>query len=562
MVMSAAAPVIGAFQGGVNIGDWLNEKIGVDPILGKYVAGKVAEYEASKKRGMAALGTPGFDAFGLAGSTVAGGLALKGLVPAATWGGKVLQGGTVGAVGGATAPSSTPGIGQTASQAGEGLALGGGVPAVAPLLATAGRAGYRSLIEPVTNRVAIKGRAYMEAAGDKAPEIINALRKNQELVPGSLPTAGEAASSVGRAEFSAFQNSAERVLPTNYLARTDARNAARLAVVDEIAGTEADRVIAEALRASTAKQNYGLAVKAGIDPERLEAMRPQLIDLLSRPSIKEAKAVAAKLAREKGIKKLNFASVQGLDWIKKGLDEQISSAAKAGSSVGKEKLAALLQTKTDLLATIEQLSPGYRHARSTFAAQSKPINRMDVGQFLKAKLTSSLDETAAQRAGVFSGALHDAPKTIKSALPGAPRFQELTDVLEPAQVAQLEAMRKDLARTARQELMARKGAQAGPNAMDIASRSVSDAQGGGKIPNPLNAVVTLANAIIGRLSGKIDKKLAIEIATEMLDPKLVAGALEKEVAKVARKKVVGDTVNSLRNPATAVAVQNALISQN
>jgi len=561
MLMGAAAPAIGVLQAGANVGDWLNEKMGQDPVFGKYIAGKVTEYEASKKRGMAALGDTGSDVGGFVGSAVAGGVALKGITPAATWGGKILQGTGVGAAAGATTPSGTPGIDQTMLQAGTGAALGGGVPALGPVLATAGSGAYRTLVEPLVNRSAIKGRAYMEAAGDKAPEIINALRKNQELVPGSLPTAGEAAVGAGRAEFSALQKSAERVLPTNYLARSDARNAARVAQVSSIAGTDADMAAAVALRESTAKRNYKLAENAGIDQKMAKAIQPQLDSLMSRPSMEEARAVAVTLAREKDITLTNFGSVEGLDWVKKGLDEQISSAAKAGSSAGKEKLAALLQTKTDLLAAIDQIAPAYTTARTTFAAQSKPINQMDVGQYLKDKLTAPLDETAVQKAASFSGALRDAPGTIKHSLDGAPRFQKLVDVLEPAQVAQLEAMRQDLARTARQELMAQRGAQAGPNAMDVASQSISGATGGGKIPNPLSRVVTIANAIIGRLEGKIDKKLAIEIATEMLDPKVVASILEKEAAKVVKQRLMSSTVNSLRNPATAIAVQNALISQ-
>jgi hypothetical protein len=134
----------------------------------------------------------------------------------------------------------------------------------------------------------------------------------------------------------------------------------------------------------------------------------------------------------------------------------------------------------------------------------------------------------------------------------------LSDVLTPDQVAKVESIRQDLANTARQEMMAQKGAQAGPNAMDVASQSISGATGGGKIPNPLSRVVTIANAIIGRLEGKIDKKLAIEIATEMLDPKLVAAALEKEVAKGAKKAGNAVVVNNLRLPATAVGVNTLM----
>ena len=556
-IAGIAAPVVGALQAGANIGDWISEKLGQDPVLGKYIAEKVGEYEASKQRGMAALGNAGPDILGLAGSAGTGAAALRNIAPAVSWGGKILQGGAVGAGAGATTPSVTPGIDQTLMQAGAGAALGGGVPAVAPVIAKTGKAAYRTLLEPMLDPQSIKGRAYMEATGSKTPQIINALRTNQELVPGSQPTAGAAASGVGRAEFSALQKSAEKVLPSNYLARSDAQNAARLNQLSSISGTETSREAAKLARGATYKQNLAAAEAQGIDVPMASALKPQIDSLMARPSMEEAKTLAVRLAKERDIELTDFGSIEGLNWVKKGLDEQISAASKLGSAAGKEKLSALLQTKDDLLATLDQIAPGLSTARTTFAKQSKPINQAEVAQYLKDKLVPALDEEAGQRAASFAGAVRDAPGTIKRSLTGAPRYEKLSDVLDEGQIAKVEAIQKDLARAARQELMAQKGSQAGPSAIDVASQSISGATGGGKIPNPLSRVVTIANAIIGRLEGKIDKKLAIEIATEMLEPKVVAATLEKEVAKGAKKAAKSVVINKLRLPATTAGV-NAL----
>jgi hypothetical protein len=561
IIAGAAAPLVGALQAGANIGDWLSKKLGQDPVLGKFIAEQVASYEAAKKRGMTALGNNGPDIAGFAGSAATGAAALKNVVPAAGYLGRVAQGTAVGAGAGATTPTTTPGIEQTLMQAGSGAALGGGIPAVSPIITKGGQAAYRTFVEPLTNRTAIKGRAYIEATGDKTQKIINALRANQELVPGSLPTAGEAASSVGRAEFSALQGSAEKVLPSNYLARADQNKAARVNQLSSISGTEAQREALKQTRGATYKRNLSAAEAQGIDQQMADAIRPQLDSLMSRPSMERARARAVELAREKDIALTDFGSVEGLNWVKKGLDDEISSAAKLTSAAGKEQLVALRQTKDDLLATLDQIAPGLSTARQTFAAQSKPINQAEVAQYLKDKLTPALDETAGQRAASFAGAVRDAPGTIKRSLDGAPRYQKLSDVLEPDQVAKVEAIRKDLARVARQEMMAQKGTQAGPNAMDVASQSISGATGGGRIPNPLSRVVTVANAIIGRLEGKIDKKLAIEIAAEMLSPAKVSRILQKETIKATRKAALVKVVNNLRLPATALATQNALSSK-
>ena len=557
MLAGAAAPIVGAAQIGANIGDYIAEKMGQDPVLGKYLADKIGEYEASKKRGMAALGDTGVDLAGLAAGGGTVGLALRGVAPATSYLGRIAQGTAVGAGAGATTPTATPGLAETGKQTVIGGALGGAIPAITPIIAKGSQAVYRTLIEPFTNPTAIKGRAYMEAAGEKAPEIINALRTNVPVVPGSLPTAGEAAISAGRPEFSALQASAERVLPTNYLARSDARNVARSNQLGQVAGTEADMAAAQALRTTTATQNYREAMAEGIDQDMAATLKPQIKLLLARPSMKEAKTIAAQLAREQNIRFSSLGQLEGLDWMKKGLDAQISSAAKVGSSASNLELRALMQTKDDLLATIKQIAPKYDEARGTFAAQSKPINQMEVGQYLRDKLIPALDDTASQRAASFAGAVRDAPGTLKRSLTNAPRYQNLSDVLTPDQIAKVESVRQDLANTARQEMMAQRGAQAGPNAMDVATQSITTAMGSSRIPNPLSRIVTATNAIIARFEGKIDKELAIQIATEMLDPKIVAAALEKETIKAAKKAGTTAAVNRLRIPATAASV-NAL----
>jgi hypothetical protein len=185
IIAGLASPFVGAFQIGANIGDYINEKMGKDPMLSKYIAEKIGEYESSKKRGMAALGdTVGTDVAGTVGAGVSGGLLMRGMVPATGYAGRVAQGIGVGAGAGATTPSSTPGIEQTMVQTGMGGTLGGAIPAVAPVVSTVAKGAYRALVEPWMNPTAIKGRAYMEAAGDKAPQIINALRASQPRCTG------------------------------------------------------------------------------------------------------------------------------------------------------------------------------------------------------------------------------------------------------------------------------------------------------------------------------------------------------------------------------------------
>ena len=82
------------------------------------------------------------------------------------------------------------------------------------------------------------------------------------------------------------------------------------------------------------------------------------------------------------------------------------------------------------------------------------------------------------------------------------------------------------------------------------------------MPSLLNRIQTVANAILKRLTTGMDRKLAIEIATEMLDPQAAAAAMEKALAREARiqgakgaaKKVVG----AVPKPVAAATAVNAL----
>jgi len=134
LLAGAVSPVVGAAQLGVNVGDWVTEKMGGKPVAGQWVADQIKRYEESKQRGMDALaGQPGQTDIAGALGTVASGAGMVSRIPAAgSWAMRVAQGGAVGAGMGAVTPSVTPN--QTGKNMLIGGALGGGVPAAAPLV--------------------------------------------------------------------------------------------------------------------------------------------------------------------------------------------------------------------------------------------------------------------------------------------------------------------------------------------------------------------------------------------------------------------------------------------
>jgi hypothetical protein len=114
------------------------------------------------------------------------------------------------------------------------------------------------------------------------------------------------------------------------------------------------------------------------------------------------------------------------------------------------------------------------------------------------------------------------------------------------------------------ESQARAAAKIGPTAEKTAT-SASAEMSGGAMPSFLSRIQTVANALIKRVTGGMDRKLAIQIATEMLDPKLAAAAMEKALAREANiqgaKRVISKVTGAVPKSATSAAAVNLLRPQ-
>jgi hypothetical protein len=418
-------------------------------------------------------------------------------------------------------------------------------------------------VDYVRNLFSPKNRTYLEAAGGKAPELINAMRDpGLQLIEGSRPTAAQAGSGVNATKFAAMGEAAAKVLPDEYYARELENAAARQAAVQTVGKTPAELENVRKWRAANAGVNYPKAFEVAVKSDRA------LTDIANDPFVKKALSDAEDLSMSQGVT-FKTKPVEYIHNVKLALDKALAKTGDAALSATER--GRVQYRKTQLLDWLEKRVPEYKTAREVFARQSRPINQMEVGQFLEGKLVSALDEEAPQRAASFATAVKDAPGTIKKATGGGgPRYTKLSDVLEPDQVAVIEAVREDLARAAKTKGQAK--AAGGHAEIDKIVSSM------GKVPGMLTPIVTLTNYILGKVQGKMDRALAIQIATEMLDPALAANALEKaqkwkEGGAVGRAlKPLAPSVNSLagiakkslesRTGLAAVQVRNAMAEEN
>jgi len=404
----------------------------------------------------------------------------------------------------------------------------------------------------VYNALDPKSVAYMTAAEGRAPQILNALLDpNVQIVPGSMPTAAQAAAPVGATRFSAMGESAKKTLPTPYFEREAQQKSAQLGQIQSVGQDEAALARAEALRSGTAATNYPAAFAVQTQADLA------LAQLTNNPYFKDAIPDATKLAEAKGI---TFRSnpIEFLHGVKLSLDKMMSKTGDTALASTEKKQVVDLQKQ--LVGWMENKAPEYKTARETFQAQSEPINQMQVGQFLEGKLKPALgQDTAALRAAGYAEALENAPATIKRAT-GQSRFESLRQILTPQQIAALEAVRDDLARAKLAEQQARFARGAGPDVNLLGTEAIGQI----RAPNLISRVATVANDIMRRLQGKLDQKLAIELATEMLDPAAAAKALDKAIKREAKGKKIAAPFQTAGKMGSKIirtpAVINALVA--
>ena len=385
----------------------------------------------------------------------------------------------------------------------------------------------------LANAMNPKAAALLSAAEGRGPEIVNALRNAQAATPGYVPTAGEAVTNLGVTKYPALQQEVARFAPTEYYQRGQGQNAALMQPLN----------VAESIPTAIAKRG------AETGPMYEAATAPGKVADVS----KVASHIDSVLQRNPG----NTALVNEFNVIKKGLTDESGAlrtdAQQISSTVDNIK-AALKDEKNSFIKgelnkakdMLVEAIPGYTEAQKQFAKLSKPINQMEVADFLKTKLGSALRDENKLTPASYANALANAPSTVKRAT-GLPAYENLSDIVTPAQMKVLDGIKSDLANRAMFEEQAAAGSKLGKV---IPAGAIPTA------PPFLSKIVTVANTIINKLQGRIDRKVATELAIEMLNPETAALSLEQALARQKGIAKVGEDIN-----AAGGAVKNLLRSQ-
>lgn len=366
----------------------------------------------------------------------------------------------------------------------------------------------------------------LRASATNADDAARNLQAAKPLLPGSAPTAGQAARDPGIAQLErTFLNNPELAAPLQQ--RYAGQRAARMSAVQDVAGTDEYYNAIKEGRNVFAREDYFKALQQGIDPDVAASIAPQIESLMGRPSIQQAQRVAKSLARESDQNISDFGSLEGLDWLKKALDNQISKAAQPGTSIGKQELRALQQTKSDLMATIEQIAPGYKAANDNFAGMSQQINSMDVARDLLKRYepaSAQYGNSAREMGNAYQKALSGATESVKKQ---TGMNKGISEVMNPGDVNQLEAVARDIAR---QQYAQEAGRAVGsPTAQNMISQNMLR-----RFLGPTGLPEGMAdNTILQTLlrpvefAGKVaTPKIQSRLAEIMLDPEQAAQALQ------------------------------------
>ncbi len=429
--------------------------------------------------------------------------------------------GAVGALYGALQPAES--LAERGGNALEGGLTAGGVTGAvraAPSI-------YKALVDPF--RQAGQERIALDTIGRfaKDPNLMSKPMDTSELVPGSPRTLAEVTGDPGVAQ---LQRAAQSASPesANVFAETAAKRLqARKDALATVAGDSHEKEFFEAARDATAQRLYGEAFKGKVDPALAKAAAPEISALLKRPSIQAAQADALRIAKEEGVNltpaKLKSGSIESLHYMKKSLDGMISKAKASGDSA---EASRLLDTQKKLLGVMDTLSPDYKAARATYAADSKPITRMEIGRYMYDKLIPALTDLGAgkQNASSFAKALKEGDKMAQRAtgFPGA----KLADILTTDELNTLIRVGQDVgSETGAAERAAVKGSPtaqylAGQNAM----RQVAGPLGMPKSFAESVVANTLANRWVSLAAKPVEEKIQQRLAQFLTDPQTAAAA--------------------------------------
>jgi hypothetical protein len=222
-----------------------------------------------------------------------------------------------------------------------------------------------------------------------------------------------------------------------------------------------------------------------------------VLDASGAPIMRELPGETAKITGE------------SLHYIKRALSDIAYGAPT--NQVGRDTQLAARGLLGDYTQVFETKVPEYGQARQIFSDLSAPVNQ---AQVLKEMLSVLEKPGGGERIQPFLNVLGRGEQAMlkRAGGRGAPRFESLSEVLTPEQLAQVREVAKQL------ETEAAIGVQISPG-QQRASDLIKDELASYRVPNPLNSLVTIANRLLETIGAKVGDKTVQKLADAALSAK-------------------------------------------
>lgn len=386
---------------------------------------------------------------GHATQIVGPGIALRGTAAGAallprTVAGNALQGAVVGGL----QPIATG-----ESRTGK-AAIGGTVGALVPAALKAPGALRRVVATAVRpERAAAKEAVRVIQKEAASPNI--GVRPELSLVPGATRSLFDETLDPGIARL----ETRSRSVGAGWADRDSANNIARVNALRGFAGDEAGIAAAESARwqatnglrskaFAEGEETAQQAATAGFSvADNVAGLRSQFEGIASG----QGGRGAVKRAIQDVIADLDEAAptVQGLYNVRKSIGDLLSGKAGTDKAYAKAASAELMQMRDMLDAELVNLAPSFEQYLQSFRGMSGPINRMQTGQALIERGSGMLDPVTGE-ARLMPAQFGRAARDLDAVVQSATGFNKAkaADILQPSDVATINAVNDDLARQA------------------------------------------------------------------------------------------------------------------
>jgi hypothetical protein len=323
--------------------------------------------------------------------------------------------------------------------------------------------------------------------------------------------------------------------------------AGRAKAYKELAGTLRGEAKLKQFQLNSLEQNGFFPLRASDLTEQLDKAIRGTVSDQSKAVLQGIRDKVVSKADENGL--LNSRDVY--ENIRKISNQDVAKMLNLGEQyasggIPQQAAKALGSAKQFIDASLNKSSDGlWSKYLTSYADYSKKLNRMEVGDYLSKSLNTPLGKEAA---GQFATAVENAAGTIKKST-GIPRFDKLSDVLTPKEVASVNNVLADLKRSSKSEELARK-----VSALDISGPDVAK-----EAPQFLDRTFTLMKAAVEYLQKGNADAYNKQMAELMMNPGALAQFMTVGIPKNRTDEFVSSLMKLMDEPTRAAFTQSFIV---